>query len=380
MKLPLLPLAFAGLLAASLTAAVPDSVVLNIPSTPEHPRNSEGAFVTLHSGRIEFYFSQFSGGYSDYSTARIAEIHSDDQGRTWSAPHAFVEKAGGINLMSVSALRLASGQLALFYGIKKSGIDCIPYLLTSRDEAATWSEPNRVVPAPGYFVLNNDRVIQTSSGRLILPVAFNRSLLPNADVVNEKVRPNDYRGIIIWYLSDDEGATWREADTWWTLPIASETGLQEPGVVELADGSLYSWARTGQGRQYSFRSRDGGKTWSPPEPTELLSPCSPASIKRLPGSDALLAIYNDYSFPHPTGRSAYRGRTPLVAAISHDGGRTWGQKKLLENDPNGEFAYIAVHFVGDSVLLGYSAGQTGKGHLGSLRIRRVSLAWLEAAP
>jgi len=50
------------------------------PSTPEHPRNSEGAFVTLRSGRIEFYYSQFSSGFSDYSSAGIAEIHSDDQG------------------------------------------------------------------------------------------------------------------------------------------------------------------------------------------------------------------------------------------------------------------------------------------------------------
>ena len=161
MKPPRLPLALACLALTCLRAAPPNQVVLNISSNSEHPRNSEGAFVTLRSGRIEFYYSQFYGGFSDDSSAGIAEIHSDDQGLTWSAPRPFADKSGGVNLMSVSALRLADGRLAMFYGVKKSGIDCIPYLLTSSDEAATWTEPKRVIPAPGYFVLNNDRVIQT---------------------------------------------------------------------------------------------------------------------------------------------------------------------------------------------------------------------------
>ena len=43
------------------------------------------------------------------------------------------------------------------------------------DDGATWSEPKRVFDAPGNFVLNNDRVIQTTKGRLIVPVAFHRS-------------------------------------------------------------------------------------------------------------------------------------------------------------------------------------------------------------
>ena len=195
--------------------------------------------------------------------------------------------------------------------------------------------------------------------------------------MKEHSRPNDYRGIILWYLSDDEGATWREADTWWTLPVASHCGLQEPGVVELADGTLFSVGpgRT-RGRQYGFRSRDGGKTWSAPEPTELQSTISPASIKLLPGTDALLVIYNDYlpgRYPHPAGPFTYRGRSPLVSAISHDGGRTWvSHKNVLESDPHGEFAYTAIHFSGNSVLLAYSASQTGAAHLGSLRIRRLS--------
>jgi hypothetical protein len=183
--------------------------------------------------------------------------------------------------------------------------------------------------------------------------------------------------ITMWYYSDDEGATWKNARTWWPMPILSHSGLQEPGVVELADGSLFSWSRTDQGRQYGFRSSDDGLTWSAPEPTELMSPESPASIKRLPNSSALLAVYNDHSgrFPYPTAHGS-KTRTPLVAAVSFDGGRTWPARKLLENDPEFNYHYIAIHFVDDAVLLGYSLNRVGGAHQGNLRIRRVALSWL----
>ena len=367
----------------ALRAEPENRVTYDVRSTAEHPRNDVGAFITLKSGRILSYYPQFYTGSSDYSSARLVEIHSDDQGRTWSQPKVFAEKGDNVNLMSVSFLRLASGRIAMFYVVKKSGMDCHPYLRISSDEGASWSEPRPVIEPPGYFVLNNDRVIQTSTGRLIVPVAFNRLLKATEDEPGgEHASTTDYRGIILWYLSDDEGATWREADSWWAMPVPSANGLQEPGVAELADGSLFSWARTDHGEQFEFRSHDGGKTWSPPQPTELKSPCSPASIKRLPHSGALLAIYNDYSgkFPFVKTESPYGGRTPLVAAISYDGGKTWPVKKLLEGDLNGAFAYPAIHFIGDAVLLSYNTGAADGPHLGGLRIRRVALSWLQPAP
>lgn len=87
-------------------------------------------------------------------------------------------------------------------------------------------------------------------------MAFHRGL-GGADGSGHTV---DLRGIALWYYSDDDGVTWTESQTWWTLPVVSVTGLQEPGVVELADGSLLSWSRTDQGCQYESRSRDGGVT------------------------------------------------------------------------------------------------------------------------
>lgn len=354
-------------------AIEPDNaVVLDIVPSAEYPRNSEGAFVTLKNGTIFYAYSQFYGGTDDGSKARIVAIESRDGGRTWSnPPRTVVENTGAQNVMSVSLLRLANGEIALFYLVKNSNHDLKPWAAFSTDEAATWSGKVQMISAYGYFVMNNDRVIQLSSGRLVAPVSFHRPLVVNGAL------ENDGRGIAMWYLSDDNGRSWRESDYWWAMPEPdTEAGMQEPGVVELADGSLFSWARTNTGVQYGFRSTDGGKIFSPPERTSLVSPVSPASIKRIPGSSDLLAVYNDHSgrFPFTKGR-----RTPLVAAISHDGGKTWPVARVIESDPDGHFCYTAIHFVGKNVLMGYCAGSlTDKSRYGlnPHRIRMVSMEWV----
>lgn len=349
-------------------------MVLDLEPNATNPRNSEGAFITLKSGRLAFYYTQFYGGLRDFSDARIVKIHSDDDGRTWSEPTVVFEKGGAQNIMSVSLLRLQSGKLALFYLVKNSGLDCGPFLSFSDDEGVTWSTPARVIEAPGYFVLNNDRVIQLSTGRLVFSVAFNRLLQrKTGEKLGETKRLNDSRGIALWFYSDDEGSTWKEARSWWAMNQPSDHGLQEPGVVELADGSLFAWARTDQGSQFEFRSKDRGATWTPPQPGPLMSPLSPASIKRLPNSTALLSIYNDHS-----GRYTFppQRRSPLVAAISEDGGRSWPRSKIVESDPEGWYCYTAIHFTRDAVLLAYCAGDEKVGRLARLRIRRIDLSWL----
>lgn len=375
MKLPRLLLALLALapLAPAAIAATGNAITLNLEPTQENPRNSEGSFVALKSGRIAFYYTEFYGGLRDFSDARIVEIHSDDDGRTWSAPRPVVEKGDALNVMSVSMLRLASGRIAMFYVVKNSGLDSGPWLRLSDDEGETWTEPRRVIDAPGYFVLNNDRIILTSKNRIIVPVAFNRAKRRSLDDKAGTEHINDIRGIAMWFHSDDEGETWTEATSWWGMPVPSRRGLQEPGVVELADGTLFSWVRTDQGSQFGFHSRDGGNTWTPPVPTSLKSPLSPASIKRFPGSPALLAIYNDHSgrFPFPKNK-----RTPLVAAVSVDNGQSWPAARLIEDDPDGWYCYTAIHFTRDAVLLAYCAGDSQVGRLARIRIRRIEQSWL----
>ncbi len=351
----------------------PDNrVVLDIDPTSEYPRNSEGAFVTLGDGAILYSYTQFYGGASDHSRARIVSIVSRDDGLTWSEPSILVENRGGYNVMSSSFLRLVDGRIALFYLVKNDLHDCKPYVQVSADEGASWSEPVLMASPVGYFVMNNDRVIQTRDGRLIAPVAFHRPIYRDGD------KSADWRGIAMWFISDDAGATWRESRLWWAMPEPdTSAGMQEPGVVELSDGTIFSWARTATGVQYGFRSDDGGGTFSAPYRTSLVSPVSPASIKRIPGTSDLLAVYNDHSgrFPFTTGR-----RTPLVAAVSRDGGVTWPTARVIEDDPDGHFCYTAIHFTGRYALLAYCSGSlTDKSRyvLNPHRIRRISLDWIE---
>jgi hypothetical protein len=355
------------------------SITLDLPHAADNPRNSEGSFVTLADGRILFAYSRFYGAEGDdHGAADICGRFSDDNGEHWSDTDAvLVKNEGGCNVMSVSLLCLQDGRIALFYGRKNGLDDCRLYLRTSDDDARTWSDPVCCIPAPGYFVVNNDRVIQLRSGRLVAPAGCHRQR--RAATAPNDYHSLDFRGIALFFLSDDGGRTWRESQDWRALPVRSGSGLQEPGVVELQDGSLYAYCRTDIGCHYEMRSADAGETWTPPSPSVFLAPCSPLSIKRLPQTGELLAVWNDYD-PRwgGAGRTAnpYDGRNPLAMAISRDEGQTWECRKLVENDPSRGFCYTAIHGVADGVLLAYCCGERKTGQLADLCIRKIDNEWL----
>jgi sialidase-1 len=350
-------------------------VVLDIEATAANPRNSEGAFLELGDGRLMFAYTRFYAGSADNAGADIAAVYSSDDGATWTAdPKIIVKNDAAENVMSVSLLRLADGRCALFY-LKKSGLDdCRPYMLISTDEGKTWGAPALAIPAPGYFVVNNDRIIQLQSGRLVIPAAYHR--MKGEDPKDFK--NFDYRGIAMFFLSDDGGRTWRESESWWGISVASRSGLQEPGAIELKDGRLFGWCRTDKGCQYGMTSDDGGNTWSPPQPTSFKSPNSPLSMKRIPATGDLLAVWNDHSgrFLFPKDHPQFGGRTPLVSAISRDEGQTWEHPREIENDQKAGYCYTAIYFVKKWVLLAFWAGKEEGGKTTtSLRLRRAALDW-----
>jgi hypothetical protein len=371
----LLLLLFCGGLCPAQNQVPENKVVCDLETGPDNPRNSEGAFLELRDGRLVFAYTRFYGGGEDNAGADIAAIYSSDSGLTWSkTPEIIVKNEAAENVMSVSLLRLADGRAALFY-LRKNGLhDCRPYMRLSTDEGKTWGAPILAIPAPGYFVVNNDRIVQLHSGRLLVPAAYHR--IKGED--NKDFKNFDPRAIVLFFLSDDGGQTWVESDTWWAIPMASRTGLQEPGLIELKDGTLFSWSRTDQGCQYGMTSADGGKTWSSPRPTPFKSPNSPLSMKRIPSTGDLLAVWNDHSgrFPFPQDHALYGGRTPLVSAVSRDEGKTWEHFRQIENDPHSGYCYTAVDFKDKWVYLAYWLAESKSGRtVTRLRIRRADLDW-----
>ena len=361
-------LAVALLIAVGARAQSVPARVLELPPSKSNPRNSEGSFATLKDGRILFVYTYFTGGGGDHDSAHLAGRYSADGGRTWTAEDSvIVPNEGGMNVMSVSLLRLKNDALALFYLLKNSERDCRPVMRLSRDEGATWGEPVMcVMDEVGYYVLNNDRAIQLAGGRLVLPLCLHT--VEGSDKM-------DWQGRVLCYLSDDNGATWRRSrsvhkgfDT-----QGRRVTTQEPGVVELKDGRVMMVIRASGGCQYLAYSEDGADTWSAPVPSEIKSPVSPASIKRLPSTGDLLLVWNDHdNIPG----SLKNKRVPLSTAISKDDGKTWQNVRVLEGNPRGHYCYIAIHPVQDAVLLGYCA-MSGLGHS---RVTRVPVAWLYAPP
>jgi len=335
-------------------------LVLRLSPKANNPRNSEGAFITLKNGNILFIYSHYIGkGSGDHDPAFLAGRTSTNGGKTWSNyDRVILKNEGNMNIMSVSLLRLKNNAIAIFYLRKNSESDCIPMMRISKDEAETWSEPISCIPdKSGYFVLNNDRVIQLNSGRLLMAVALHKT--------SENDRWSD-KAKLYSYYSDDNGKTWIAGSE---VSTPKNIITQEPGVVELRNGKILMFIRASGGKQYYSYSDDKGITWTSAVPSSINSPLSPASIKRIPSTGDLLLVWNnnDGSDHKIKGK-----RTPFHLAISKDEGKTWQHINSIAADPDGWYCYSAIHFYKNNVFIGYCAGkQSSKTHLSVTEFTKI---------
>lgn len=337
----------------------PGETVLHLTTDANNPRNSEGSFIGLKDGRILYVYSRFEGSSSDHAPARLMGRFSADGGKTWTkSDQLIIDKEGDMNVMSVSLLRLKNGNIALLYARKNSIDDCIPQIRISRDEGKSWSSPRAVITdKSGYFVVNNDRVIQLTGGRMLVPVSLHKTATTKWD----------NRGVLRCYYSDDNGQSWKSGQS---VLSPDSVITQEPGVVELGDQRVMMIIRASGGRQYQAFSSDLGITWSKAVPSGLRSPISPASVKRIPGSTDLLAVTNNNGEYGPGYHKSKR--TPLTASISKDNGITWQAITDIENNPDETYAYTAIHFQKDHVLFAYYVKpDNDPGY--SVKIKRFSL-------
>jgi len=373
-------LATGTLLAVVPARAEPESeTLLLVKATEENRRHGEGDLVELKDRRLCFIYTRYTAGWRDAHNADLVMRTSSDRGKTWTEPQVLVSRSEGMkNVMSASILRLRSGELLLFYLRKNSLNDCQLYVRRSTDEFRTLGAPVRVSIDDGYVVCHNDRAVQLSDGRIVLPTNAH-TIYKN---VNGKREPEFFRsGAAKVYYSDDEGRTWR-GDAGRIAPRS--TTQHEPGLVELRDGRLWMYMRTTQGAIYGCYSSDRGVHWTEPEPTPLKSPEAPATIKRIPWTGDLLCVWNDHTGYHALPRTI---RSPLCLAISKDDGQTWGKPRVLEAAPPDDgwrsvarsyYSYTSMTFVKDRVILSYwdTENRTHQDRWYSLKVVAFNHEWL----
>ena len=281
---------------------------------------------------------------------------STDRGRTWTKigplPVAW-EHSGFVSDGGVSFLRLADGRLALLLhrhirGLKGGGL---PAICFSSDDGQTWTDPVLLAdPADeGVWYVMNDRLLQTRSGRLIVPVA---RAVGNFE--------GDRDESLVFY-SDDAGETWQQSGP---APLPDgPCGMAEPCVIELNDGRLLMLARGGLRVLLASRSSDGGCTWSRGTRTTLMSPLSSLTLRRLP--DGRLIVFYNHAEPSEPGGAF--PRCPLVYAVSADEGAIWSTPFIIDNEglkpgsgelPDMAHVYPGITFLEEGMLVLYSSHMT----------------------
>ena len=249
-----------------------------------YTRHSEGAFLRLKDGSLMFAYSRFTEACFDDAPSDIVYCVSHDEGETWTQPDIMLraESFGVKNIMSLSLLRMANGDLGALFIAKEPPQVYRIYLLRSKDEGKTFYKRIDCLAniGQGHYIVHNARVIRLQSGRLILPLSYHRSDCCARVGENAHI---DYRSSGVWGYSDDDGETWLQADDVVFPPFTgTKAGLQEPGAIEKQNGVLWGFYRTDMGFQYESFSYDGGMHWTAAQPSRFTSPTSPMSMARHP--------------------------------------------------------------------------------------------------
>ena len=150
------------------------------------------------------------------------------------------------------------------------------------------------------------------------------------------------------------------------LPIE----VQEGDSVELKDGRIMMFARSYSGHPVKAFSSDKGETWSKGElMEEIKMPASGMpSVRRIPGTGDLLFVWISESAKDKDNPKISR-RCALTTAISKDEGKTFIHQRNIARDPNDDFGYQCIEFIGkDLAIIGYHCRE-------GLRVARIGIDW-----
>jgi hypothetical protein len=298
-----------------------------------------------------------TGNVHEWKPQRDAGSHSAARSRevnmTWLPLQVLLAShAGDAYMNPVPVIDESTGVIHLLvnwyshYNPRTELQDARTWVLTSRDEGASWSKAVDITPQVGAQELGPGIGIQLSSGRLVAPA---------------------YRGVI---YSDDHGASWRAGG-------AAPGPINENQVVELADGSLMRNTRGAPLRTITI-SQDGGLSWGEayrdPALTDsrLAEGCQASLVrhsKAIGGEGKNRLLFANPADP--------RNRFNMTVRLSYDEGKTWPVSKLVRNG-TGAYSSLTV-FPDGTIGLIYETGDSRDGASGTyatLTFARFNLEWL----
>ena len=336
-------------------AGFEDHLAIKVKKGLHGPRGMPGDFLQLKDGSLLMSYTK---------DGSIMCVKSSDKGKTWGEPFVLVAKpkppAKGY-FCHPSFLRLKNGEILLsyIYGTHPT----TPYfghnyVRRSADEGKTWTEQFCMTPYPGYVLAHNDRLFALSTGRIVAMAEYKAHYPSSRD-------HSGYAGIA--FFSDDLGHTWQVSkNTVDMMPVE----VQEADAVELKDGRVMMFARTYSGFPVRAYSTDKCQTWSKGEPIkELKMPYAGLpTVRRIPSTGDLLFIWiSEKSVDKKNPK--IRRRCALSSAISKDEGKTFVHQRNIARDPEDDFGYQCVEFLGDDLaLLCYHARD-------GLHVARIPIDW-----
>lgn len=320
------------------------------PWTPENPRHDHQLIFHLEEETLLLVWSEYYAsapshvqrtpfdtehGFADAATCRLTAKLSWDAGRSWSPRYTIQDNKWGMNVKHPNLVRISDTDILFtFTAWESESTGRNVYMRKSNDNGETWGAIDRI-GEPGWYCTNNDHALRLSSGRIILPSHGGPGF---------EYRGKGSRLYSFMFISDDEGRTWHMSKDSFTV---DGRGAHEPSLVELSDGRLLCYMRTTQKRIYWNESHDQGEHWSEPQPTDLAAPDSPPLLKKLPGTNDLLLIWNNVA------SESNWPRIPLTCAVSTDEGRSWSAFKDIDNREQHDAAYAAVTFHNGEALVTY---------------------------
>lgn len=276
---------------------------------PEHACNTrtfQGIPTIERAPNGRLWAAWYGGGVTEDRYNYLILTTAAPEGKTWEPPFWVLDPdgEGPVRAYDPCLWHDPLGRLWLFWSQgyehhtdERAGVWAI-HSADSWQARPTWSAPERLFDG---VMMNKPTVL--SSGEWLMPVA--------------RWRREESAGV---WASRDNGRSW-ERRGGATIPRSEDRNCDEHMIIERRDGSLWMWVRTKYGIGHS-ESRDGGRTWTPVEPSPLPHTCSRFFIRRLRSGRLLLVKHG--------GLEVRTERSHLTAFLSEDDGKSWNGGLLLD--------------------------------------------------